>query len=121
MSKQKQSMGRWGEDAAARYLAERGYEILARNVRTQYGELDLVAKHGELLVFIEVKTRSGNQYGQPEEAITPTKQQHLVDAAESYLQANPQIKADWRVDVIAITQQPGGETDVVHFENALSA
>lgn len=119
MSKQKQSLGRWGEEAAARYLAERGYEILARNVRTEFGELDLVARHGKQLVFVEVKARTGNQYGQPEEAVTTTKQLHLAEAAESYLQANPQLASDWRVDVIAINRKTGKDLEIAHFENAL--
>lgn len=120
MSKQKQSLGRWGEEAAARYLAERGYEILARNVRTKFGELDLVMQQGKQLVFVEVKARSGNQFGQPEEAVTPAKQRHLAEAAESYLQANPQLGGDWRVDVIAINRTSGKDLEIVHFENALS-
>lgn len=120
MGKQKQNFGRWGEEAAARFLTELGYEILARNVRTEFGELDLIARQAEQLVFIEVKARSSGQFGQPEESVTIAKQQHLVDAAESYLQANPGLAEDWRIDVIAIRRNAGGEPDIVHFENALN-
>jgi putative endonuclease len=119
MSKQKQSLGRWGEEAAAAYLAVRGYEIVARNVRTEYGELDLIAKHGVQLVFVEVKARSSKQYGEPEQAVTLLKQEHLANAAESYLQAHPH-EGDWRIDVIAISRRAGSEPEIVHFENALN-
>lgn len=120
MGNRKQSLGRWGEDAAARYLAERGYEILARNVRTAYGELDLVARQGSQLVFVEVKARSSRQFGPPEAAVTEAKQEHLTNAAESYLQQNPEYGGDWRVDVIAISREGSNPIEIVHFENALS-
>jgi putative endonuclease len=119
MGNQKQKLGRWGEDAAALYLTERGYTIVARNVRTEYGEIDLIAKQGEQLVFVEVKARRGQQFGEPEEAVTLAKQEHLANAAESYLQANPH-SGDWRVDVIAINRRRGSELEIVHFENALN-
>jgi putative endonuclease len=119
MGKQKQRLGRWGEDAAARYLTERGYKVIARNVRTEFGEIDLIAKQGDQLVFVEVKARSGSQFGQPEEAVTQTKQEHLVNAAESYLQTNPHAE-DWRVDVLAIRRNASGKLEIVHFENAIN-
>jgi putative endonuclease len=119
MATQKQALGRWGEDAAARYLQERGYEIVARNVRTAYGELDLVARKAGELVFVEVKARSTGRFGPPETAVTAAKQEHLVAAAESYLQANA-IQGNWRIDVIAVRRQLGAEPELVHFENALS-
>lgn len=119
MATQKQALGRWGEDAAARYLQERGYEIVARNVRTAYGELDLLARKAGELVFVEVKARSSSRFGPPEAAVTVAKQEHLVAAAESYLQAHS-IKSNWRIDVIAIKRRPGAEPELVHFENAVS-
>ncbi len=119
MSKQKQKLGRWGEEAAAHYLTQLGYEILERNLRTEHGEIDLIARQGNQLVFVEVKARSSADFGPPEDAVTPAKQQHLQDAAESYLQAHPDFSGDWRVDVISVQRLKGKPPELVHFENAL--
>jgi putative endonuclease len=111
-----QSIGRWGEAAAADYLCAHGYEITGRNIRTPYGEIDLVAcKHG-LLVFVEVKARTGASFGPPEVAVTPRKQAHMLACAEHYAQQN---EIDhWRIDVIAVTRTRG-ITEIMHFENAI--
>ncbi len=116
----KQQFGKWGEDQAARYLEEKGYQLVARNVRTEYGELDLVVIKEGKLVFVEVKTRSSGKYGRPEEAITEQKIQHLVESALSYIAENPQVPGDWQIDVIAIeTGQPGQDPVITHFEDAI--
>ena len=116
----KQALGRWGEAQAAEYLSQRGYLILERNVRTAYGELDLVARQGRALVFVEVKTRSSTAFGLPETSVTPRKQAHLLAAAQAYLQAHPDLDGDWRVDVIAIQRRSGSQApEIAHFENAL--
>ncbi|MBX3049238.1 MAG: YraN family protein [Anaerolineales bacterium] len=119
MSRQKQALGRWGEQQAADYLAQRGYQILGRNLHGAYGEIDLLARHQGTLVFIEVKTRTSARFGLPEEAITPAKQQHLIHSAEEYLQAHPELAGDWRIDVVSILRQPGGAPQIQHFENAV--
>lgn len=120
MAGQKQSLGRWGEDRAAEYLKAKGYEILGRNIRTEYGEIDLLAGHKDVLIFVEVKARSSQRYGHPEESITENKQQHMAEAAESYLQSHPDHDGDWRVDVISVYRRAGKPPDILHFENALS-
>lgn len=120
MSKAKQRLGRWGEEQAAQFLVSKGYQILARNVRTEHGELDIVAKQGEVLVFAEVKARSSNKFGYPEEALTPAKQQHIFDAASTYLQEHPELNGDWRIDVIALRRRLGQAPEIQHFENAFS-
>jgi len=119
MANQKQALGSWGEQRAAEFLEKRGYQIVARNVRGEYGEIDLLARHGKVLVFVEVKARSSSQFGHPEEAVTPAKQQHLMDCAEDYLQAHPEMDGDWRVDVISVRQMKNGRHEILHFENAL--
>ena len=119
MPKQKQILGRWGEKAAEQFLAKEGYEILDRNARTQYGEIDLVARKNEEIVFVEVKSRSSTEFGFPEEAVTALKQQHLRDAAETYLQAHPELSGDWRIDVISVHRVRGGSPEFMHFENAV--
>lgn len=119
MSKQKQSLGRWGEETAARYLENKGYEIIAKNLRTEFGEIDLIARIGDQLVFVEVKARSSTDFGQPEESVTPSKQQHLHDAAETYLQQHPELDMEWRIDVISVRRFENKPPEIVHFENAV--
>jgi len=113
----RQTLGKWGEALAKEYLVWRGYELLERNARTPYGELDLVMRQGEGIVFVEVKTRASSAYGLPEESVTSRKQEHLLKAAHHYLQAHPDLDGDWRVDVIAIRRMRGAAPEVVHFEN----
>ncbi len=120
MTGQKQSLGRWGEDRAVQYLEAKGYEILGRNIRTEYGEIDLLVRNEGMLVFVEVKTRSSQDFGQPEEAITEVKKQHMADAAESYLQSHTEHEGDWRVDVISIQRHSKQQPEILHFENALA-
>jgi putative endonuclease len=116
----KQALGRWGEAQAAEYLGQRGYLVLERNARTAYGEIDLIARQGTVLVFVEVKTRSTSAFGLPEASVTPRKQAHLLAAAQAYLQAHPDLEGDWRVDVIAIQRRPSSQApEIAHFENAL--
>jgi putative endonuclease len=113
----KQSVGRWGEQAAADYLCQHGYEITARNLRTPYGEIDLVATREGITVFVEVKARTGTSFGPPEVAVTPRKQAHMLACAEYYAQQN---EIDhWQIDVIAV-ERLSGKTAITHFENALS-
>ncbi len=117
----RQSLGAWGEAVAAGYLSERGYLILERNFRTPYGEVDLVVQKDEQIIFVEVKTRTSDAFGLPEQAITPRKQGHLIDSAQAYLQLHPELKCDWRVDVIAIRKLPGDRPpEILHFENAVN-
>jgi putative endonuclease len=118
MTKRNQQIGLWGEQAAAEYLAARNYQIIARNVRTPYGEIDIVARRDEITIFVEVKTRTSNKMGLPEESITPHKQQHMQSAAEHY-SAEHEID-HWQVDVIAVEGKPGMKPSITHFENAIS-
>jgi putative endonuclease len=114
-------IGRKGEDAAARLLAERGYDVLARNVRTPSGELDLVAVHGEYTVFVEIKARHGRAHGLPEEAVTPAKKARLRAAAQHYLQERNMMETPWRIDVAVVKFDPAGRIQRFEvFENAVS-
>lgn len=81
----RRARGARGEALAARHLEERGYSIIARNVRYRCGEIDLVARKGRELHFVEVKTRADARYSEPIEAVTPRKQQRLRRAAQCYL------------------------------------
>lgn len=117
----KQRFGAWGERQAETFLSERGLEILDRNFRTPSGEIDLVMRHDDQIVFVEVKTRSNADFGMPEESITELKKAHLLLAAEKYLADHPEIQSDWRVDVVSIIGKPGRDpVEIVWFENALA-
>lgn len=125
----RQVMGRRGEQRAADYLHNLGYTILAHNVRTPHGEIDLVALQTKptqpndeaVIVFVEVKARTTSTYGLPEESITAQKKAHLLAAIQAYMQDHPELPGTWRVDVIAIRYWDKAENpEIVHFENALS-
>ena len=114
-----------GEAIAAAYLEQKGYMILERNYRYEHAEVDLVCfkpaakyKAGGELVFAEVKTRTGLGYGRPEEAVTETKQRHLMHAAEAYLYERKLEGASCRFDVISILLLQGQQPQIEHFENA---
>ena len=113
--------GRWGEAQAEQFLIGQGLTLLERNARTPYGELDLVMRDAHGLVFVEVKTRTSREYGLPEEAVTARKAGHLLTSAEWYAQQHPELPAQWRVDVVAVSALQGEETvEMEWFENALS-
>jgi len=132
MSNLRQSLGRWGESIAAQYLESQDYKIKERNARTPYGEIDIVALQPttvslsssdltSVTVFVEVKTRSSTTYGFPEESITARKQAHMLAAAQSYMQENPDLGNDWRIDVIAIQCQGSRKKhSLKHFENVIT-
>lgn len=126
MSEAGLKLGRWGENLAAEYLMQKGYIIIGRNVRTPYGEIDLVARHEatdqpSAIVFIEVKTRQSDALGPPEISVTPQKQARLISAAQAYLLAHPELVGDWRVDVVAIRgSRRKSRPEIVHFENAFA-
>lgn len=121
MMRTKQDIGEWGERVAGAYLAARGVEIVARNVRTPYGEIDLIGRYRGELVFVEVKTRTNTRLGLPETSITDQKSAHLVDAAEHYLQTHPEDEVTWRIDLIAIVGRPGrSQPQIEWFENVVT-
>jgi putative endonuclease len=120
----KQALGSWGEEQAARYLERQGYIILERNYRAPAGEVDLVTTHvdrGEpYLVFVEVKTRTTARYGYPEAAVTRRKWEHLLGAAAHYLDSHPLLDGNWRVDVIAVQRNSAARPpEITHFENVV--
>ena len=117
MTKHNQRIGKWGEDVATKHLTQKGFEILGRNVRTPYGEVDIIAKKDEIFIFVEVKTRTSNKMGLPEESITPKKQEHMIACAEHYAAEN-EID-NWQIDVISVEGKPGTEPRITYFENAI--
>jgi len=115
--KHNQKIGKWGEDAVAAYLAGRGYEILARNTRTPYGEIDIIAKQADITVFIEVKTLRLSKNFFPEQNVTSRKQAHMLACAEFYAMENDIDY--WQIDVISVEGKIGLEPKITHFENAI--
>jgi putative endonuclease len=116
--KHNQRIGKWGEDAVAAYLLERGYEIVARNARTPYGEVDIVTKQGDMTIFVEVKTLTSSKNFFPEQNVTARKQAHMLACAEHY--AAEKGIDHWQIDVIAVEGKVGLEPKITHFENAIS-
>jgi len=114
--------GKRGEDQASAFLMLKGYRILERNYRVGQGEIDLIARRGGQLVFIEVKTRRGNAQGTPLEAVTSHKVKRLSAAAAVYLAAHPQERGDCRFDVVTLGPDKNllGLLKVRHYENAFS-
>ena len=117
----RKDLGRWGEQTAESFLGRLGYQIIGKNVRTPYGEIDLVGEKEGTVVFVEVKTRVSIDFGLPEESITPKKREHMINAAEAYMQDHPECDKGWRLDVIAIRKLSGNQPpEIVHFENVLT-
>lgn len=100
---------------AEAYLLKQGYQILAKNWRCAAGELDLVTQQGEMIVFIEVRTRRGEQLGSPEESITPRKRAKLIEVAQTFLAETEAADCSWRIDVIAMVLDR--QTRVVYFNH----
>jgi putative endonuclease len=111
-------LGRAGEDIARRYLAGKGYEIVARGFRMFRGEIDIIARNGARLVFVEVKARADESHGRPEESVTPAKQSQLRKIAQGYLAAHPSPGVDCRFDVIAILFHGPDDYRLEHFVDA---
>ena len=114
--------GIWGEDYAALHLQGLGYELLERNWRCEYGEVDLVARQGDVWGCVEVKARRSREFGTPEEAVTPAKQRRLLETAQSYLAERGLDEVEWRIDVVAITVERGdyARPQVAVYQNAVS-
>jgi putative endonuclease len=100
VSKQRIATGKSGEDAAVSFLERNGYTIIQRNFRTSLGEIDIVAQEKDVLCFIEVKTRSDDSFGAPQEALTKTKQRQIAKAALTYLKAKRLFDRRARFDVV---------------------
>ncbi|GIV33400.1 MAG: UPF0102 protein [Chitinophagales bacterium] len=109
-------LGRKGEKLACNFLRKKGYEILATNYRFEKTEIDIICRYNKTLVFVEVKTRSGQEYGEPEESVEVKKQQKLVRAAENFVQTNDMI-GEVRFDVIAVIIQDNREK-IKHIKDA---
>ncbi len=102
-----QQFGKKAEDLATRHLKRRGYKIVARNYRTRAGEIDIIAREGRTIVFVEVKGRQSTRYGSAKAAVTARKQQQVAKVALWYLKETGQMGAKARFDVVAVTRKDG--------------
>ena len=104
MPNKKQQFGKKGESLAARHLKRSGYRIIEKNFRTKQGEIDIIAKDKDTIVFVEVKSRKNDRFGNPKWAITPRKQRKISMVALEYLKATQQINVKARFDVVSINR-----------------
>ena len=116
------ALGKHGEDLAVKYLINKGYQVLERNFRRPWGELDIIARFSGDIVFIEVKTQNKNNrfFIRPEENITIFKQRQLIKAAQGYLAKMRLLDRNWRIDVVAIEVDVDNSSDIRHIENAIN-
>lgn len=105
-------LGRFGESVAVAELQKRGYEILERNCRLRAGEIDVVARQAGEIVFVEVKTRTSGEHGDPQDAVTAQKARRLVHLGMAYLAQHGLRDVQWRIDVVAVRLDPGGKPKV---------
>lgn len=110
MSTRRQRLGAFGEDVAVRRLQELGYQILERNYRCAVGEIDIVALDGDMLAFVEVRTRRGDRMGTPEESVGPRKRRKMVEVAQTYV-AERGYQGEWRLDVVAVALDGQGRLE----------
>lgn len=118
MLNSRQRLGLSGEEAAARYLAKSGYKILVKNYRCKLGEIDIIARDGEDLVFIEVKTRSGLSHGSPAAAVNTRKQRQISRAAQCYLAEQTLFDSPARFDVISVLFDGTNPERIEHISDA---
>ena len=109
--------GAIGEKLAADFLIKKGFEVVAQNFRSRKAEIDLIVKRDNWLIFVEVKTRSSNAWGEPESFVSNLQRQLIYQAAEDYI-----YKTDWqghiRFDIVSV--KTGARPEIVHFEDAIS-
>jgi putative endonuclease len=112
-------VGRRGEELAARHLQQAGLTVVERNVRLPWGEIDLVAREGDELVFVEVKSRIGDESTAPDELVDLAKLRRLERLAEAYVERLGDLEAAWRIDVVAVVL--GRDGRVVRIDHLTGA
>ena len=116
----RQEVGCLGERLAAKFLRRRGYHIIETNFRCRGGEIDIIARQGDCLVFIEVRTRSSSSFGSPEESITQVKRSKLIFTALTYISSHSNLPEQWRIDAVAVEIDVQGQVKRIELiENAV--
>ena len=107
--------GNTGETLAADFLQQKGFEVVVRNYRYKHSEIDLIVKQNNMLVFVEVKTRSSSSYGEPEAFVDSRKASKIIEGAEQYVYEN-NWNGNIRFDIVSV--KIGANSEIVHFEDA---
>jgi putative endonuclease len=119
MPDSRMKLGAKGEKRAAKFLKRKGYKIIQRNYKCKSGEIDIIARHNDSIVFVEVKTRSTDEFGAPQYAITSAKRNHLSKVALYYIKEKRLINQSCRFDVVAVKfSQRSRKPEIEHIENA---
>ena len=116
MGKYNKIIGNHGEELATKFLKKNKYKIIDKNFSCKFGEIDIIAQIGNVTVFVEVKQRKDEQFGRPEDWVTPQKKNRIIPAAKRYLFEKENYNDYFRFDVIAITAN-----EIIHMENAFEA
>ncbi|HEY5157513.1 MAG TPA: YraN family protein [Anaerolineales bacterium] len=119
MSTRRQTVGRWGEDAATAYLQAIGYGVLVGNVHFSHGESDIVASKDRLLVFVKVNTRTSLSYAYPGPSVTSREQAPMLSTLETKLDQHPESDDTWQFDMIAVVGKPSAKAEIEHFGNVI--
>lgn len=122
MNEGTKSIGDFGENSACSFLKHRGYKIIDRNYSDRFGEIDIIVRKGSYVIFVEVKTRKSDDYGNPSDAVDYHKQQRIIKTAQSYIMLN-NLDNDYRFDIVEVMYKPsvfgGFKTyKINHIENA---
>ncbi len=122
MTLMRQLVGQKGEQAARDYLEQHGYSIIETNYRCRLGEIDIIARDGEMVVIVEVRTKTGLAFGRPEESINQEKARKLHRLALQYIQSNYHREVSSRIDLVAvmIERNSGQVKDIKHIKNILA-
>jgi putative endonuclease len=116
----RKDVGRLGETLAAEFLKNNGLIIIETNYRCRCGEIDIIAQEDDCIVFTEVRTKTGNFFGTPEESVTNTKKKHLIETAYTYLNEKDKLQADWRIDFIAVELDRNNKPSrIEHYRDAV--
>jgi putative endonuclease len=116
----RKDLGNRGEHLALDFIKKKGFRVLETNYRCSYGEIDIIARQKDCLVFVEVRTKTNLAFGSPEESITNTKKRHLESAVNHYLQNQAKMPLSWRIDLVAIELESDNKLKrIEHIENAI--
>jgi putative endonuclease len=120
LKKSRQEIGKLGETLAVKYLKKQGFKIIETNYPCPIGEIDIVALQKDCLVFIEVRTKTGSEFGTPEESVTAAKKKKMINTAYYYLKKNNSLESDWRIDFIAVELDQNYKPSRIElFQNAV--
>jgi putative endonuclease len=117
----RQELGFIGDKLARDFLKKKGYKMLETNYRCREGEIDIVARKKDYLVFIEVRTKASAGFGSPEESVTASKKEKLISSALTYMSEHKDLPEFWRIDFVAVELSPNGKaTRIEVIENAIT-